>query len=396
MKQITLEDVEKFLGADEYAAEEGKELAYEAELDVRSTVGRIYDLRTGVGVNLERDRVLKLWHVFHTSMRDMDLANALRTIGQAQQASLQLGYAIATGLDCNATDSVDVSGGTDDANQKSNLNKNLLTGIVKLMSKAGTLRDGAKAQWTFSEIVYGISVATPDAGEDLLGEAMKYLTDQRVVYRKQLGKCISSVYVLTDDYKKMMESLGLEVGEPAVTKIDERQEMIKDLREILQSNRDIGGKLLPWSMNSLVFALRDKYKWIHSDDIEAAVLEIEECRQLGDKMYLWTMDTAIPVDAVFAPVVSEKPVGVVKAADAIFAVMKNDLECGVARIWKEYDISGLVGRGSEFGGKLKDEYLKPDVMMAALNLLVVEKKLEVILPSDERPWLKKPGWRVVR
>ena len=396
MKQITLEDVEKFLGADEHAANEGAELADEAEWDINYTVGRICDLRKDVGVSLERDRVLKLWYAFHTSMRDMDLANALRTMGQAQQASLQLGYAIATGADCNTVDSVDVSGGTNNANQNSNLNKNLLTGIVKLMSKAGTLRDGAKAQWTFSEIVYGISVATPDASEDLLGEAMKYLTDQKVVHKSQLGKCISSVYVLTDDYKQLMGSLGLDIDEPVVSKIDEHQEMVKDLCEILQSNRDTGGKLLPWSVNSLVFALGDKYKWVCSGDIGAAVLEIEECRQLGDKMYLWTKETAIPVDAVFASVVSEKPVGVVKAADAIFAVMKNDLECGVARIWKEYDISGLVGRGSEFGGKLKDEYLKPDVMMAALNLLVVEKKLEVILPSDERPWLKKPGWRVVR
>lgn len=417
MKQITLEDVEKFIGADDYAVEEGEEQVVEARLEIRNIVEDICDRKMSVGVNSERDRVLRLWYAFHTSMKDMDLANALRTMGQAQQASLQLGYAIATGVDPRSVDLADVSVNTDVAESDHSLNRKLLIGIVKLMSKAGTRIDGAKAHWALSEITYGISVAMPDVGEEALGEAMKYLVDQMVVHKSQPGKCISSVYVLTDNYKQLMESLGLDIGEPVAEKIDEHQWMVKDLREILQSNRDIGGKLLPWSMNSLVFALRDKYKWICSDDIEAAVLEIEECRQVGDKSYLWTKETVVPVDAVFVPVhgltrekfvqkianpekyneskSSKMSIGVVEAADAIYETLISDV-VNKSRIWKEYEIAGLAGRYTGPGTKLKKEHVRPAIMLAAIDFLVAEKKLEVVLPGVERPWLKQQGWRVVR
>jgi hypothetical protein len=99
--------------------------------------------------------------------------------------------------------------------------------------------------------------------------------------------------------------------------------------------------------------------------------------------------TAQVVESVEPEPVKKQPVGVVEAADAIYGVLKAEAASGQRRIWKEYDIVGILGRGLEL-------VLTPNGMEAALAFLVTEGKLEVVPPSPDRPWIKQPGWRIAR
>ena len=416
MKKISLEDVEKFIGADGHSAEEGSQLATEvfddamSRMDIlRAELGALFDeyaeYQHGVGTGHERDRVLRLWHEFYTSLDSMTLPDATIPVTKIEDASLYLGHAIATGLDMIVDpdesevpiDAVFVQESKEQedtfAKEHDSIDKEFLAKLIKLMVKAGTKSDGSKAAWTIEEIAYGLMAVAPGTPAEKTESSLKYLVKQEVVTVFASGKAGLVFYSVCDKYQSYLDGL---VGETKkVSQVDERQEVLKDLREALQSNRDINGNVLPRSLNYLVYDLRDKYKWIDAGYICSALTEIDHCREIGSGKYLWTKSDVVllkPEKESTDP----RAAGLIEAADAIYNVLKSVVSVGNDRIWKEYDISGLAGRGSEFGGKLKDEYLKPDVMHAALSILVAEKKLEVVLPSAERPWMKQQGWRVVR
>jgi len=314
VKQITLEDVEKFLGADEHAAEEGEELVAEAELRVRDIVGELCDLRMGVGVNLERNRVLKLWYEFYTNLGNMVLPDATIPVTKTRDASLRLGHAIATGRDMivdpeesevsaegvftrEQEDQEDVF-----AKEHDSIDRELLARLIRLMAKAGTRCNGAKAAWTIEEIQHGFKMASPETTLWQIESALKYLKKQEVVTSFESGKAGLILYLVCDKYDEYLKCL---TGAPDNQQIDEHEALLEDLRQILQSNRDIKGHLLPWTTHGLVFALRDKYAWADASTVRDAAMQIEGCREVGDGNYLWTKETAIPVDAEFVQVIEE-------------------------------------------------------------------------------------------
>jgi len=86
MSQITLEEVEHLITVAKGTAEREEGFSKDA----------VYTIR-GVGQHRERVRILELWLAFHESLRDLELADALRLGAQVQFVSLAFARAIAMG-----------------------------------------------------------------------------------------------------------------------------------------------------------------------------------------------------------------------------------------------------------------------------------------------------------
>jgi hypothetical protein len=93
MSQITLDSVEHLMESVEHLISVARATAEHEE----GLSGEAVDTIRGVGQHRERVRILELWLAFHESLRDLELANALRLGAQVQFASLALARAIAMG-----------------------------------------------------------------------------------------------------------------------------------------------------------------------------------------------------------------------------------------------------------------------------------------------------------
>lgn len=304
----------------------------------------------------------------------------------------------------------------------------LLANVVKLMAKMGTRRNGLRAGWTVEEIEYGLRVIMPDVELGAIEAVLVKLKQIGVVEDFNSGKAGMRIYALRDDY---IERLGWETPEESKPKDPgaERLEALQaDLRSTLQSNRDASGNLLPWKLSSLFYALQDHHPWITRPVVAATASAEPHCRETAPQVYEWTEvkpespqaprrtmaprwarectpeeREAISNDPGFlagSPPMAEAQIdevtsaGLVGMADAIYKVLAHEASGGQRRIWKTYDIIGLLGRGAEFGVQVDDACLTQEGLESALTFLVTEDKLEVVPPSPERPWIKQPGWRV--
>jgi hypothetical protein len=313
--ELTLEGVERQMHVGEAAAKRSADAADEANVKIHEHLAQCHedvslamidaaDHTKDYGIRSERNRVLRLWYNFHINLEDSDgNEKKLPMSGwRNKQWSIRLGHAIAGGdeslwvgeegmcdPECPVDAVFDGVSSEDDSGkmESSSVSVEFQTKLVKLMSKAGTQRNGIKAAWTLSEISYGFKAAMPQVGDDDLFLALKNLVVRKIVLERAMGKSVEMVYVLADNYESEMVSINPNFGQDKVEPVDEREELRNDLCDILQSNQDVDGTLLPWAIRPLLFALRYKFSWLHADDIAAAMLTIKECREVGDGKYLW-------------------------------------------------------------------------------------------------------------
>jgi hypothetical protein len=248
------------------------------------------------GVLSERNRLLRLWYEFHINLEDSNEQTIPTSGWRNKQASIRLGHAIADGSDSLWADEegewepecpIDAEFAGEPPGEEDSKKTEFLVKLIKLMAKAGTQRDGMKAAWAFPEISYGLKAAMPQVGDDELFLALKDLVIRKIVVERAMGRSVESAYVLVDDYKSGLALIDPDADRAEHEKTDEGEKLLQELREILQSNQDGDGKLLPWSIHGLVFAIRYKFGWVHADDVRAAMLTIKECREVGNGQYLW-------------------------------------------------------------------------------------------------------------
>lgn len=431
--KLKFEKIERFVGAGDLAAEESLELA----TVVRSSISsRMDHARVSIEEDLEeysrhlaesgkfaeQDRILKLWVEFHKSL----LAIGAGT--EEIESSLKFGFAI-TGQPLPKAESEDPSEKKtvvlelspeeefhkkinqgeeasvpasmieweDDEGEKNEADlpsKELIAKIIKLMAKAGTRKHGIKAAWSDGEIMHGLEKAASGFDDDSIYDAIRYLVRQGVIVEAPLGNTSAKNFWLVDTYEQYLEGLGEVISKDVISIID-------TIKNLLVSNKDAANLIVPWSLNQLFFAVRDTHPTASKEDIINSIEQIKECREESPGVYRWVSgsngkpETPLPVSLVLPTQTREDIVSA--AAEAIYGVLKSEIVSGRGtRIWKDYDITGLHGRGSEFGRSLKDEYLDPEIVKKALALLVDQKKLEIVHASPERSWLKQDGWRVIQ
>jgi hypothetical protein len=365
-------------------------------------LNRYGDCRLEVGVQSERVRVFKLWKEIHSAIIDYSKAYTGSEMADAIiKRVLILGEEILDIPDMIPQvaehDPVEPRPQDGDLRVAAPTEDVLMSKVVKLMAKAGTRRHGLKAGWTIEEIQYGLMVAMPGVPDDAVESALARLKSEGVVEAFNNNNPGVHIYCLVDDYADRMGVDSEQAQEEP--EVDFDGELLQGLQGVLQSNTGANGKLVPWKLGSLFYALRDQHPWITKADVAAAASAAQWCEEVTPGVYRWAeveSMTAQVVESVEPEPVKKQPVGVVEAADAIYGVLKAEAASGQRRIWKEYDILGFLGRGVELGGNLRAEHLSQGLLNAAINFLVVEGRLEVVPPSPERPWIKQPGWRVAR
>jgi len=426
-QEKSFDKVERCVGTDELVAEESGEYAEAVRSSILSRITfaqnsieeelmdharRMHD----VGKYQERDRVVRLWVEFHRKLEALDLVSSLQLGHSVLKESIEFGYllteqqspapkAVPNIFVDKATMVAEASpedGVSEYDIEHQTIDKVLLSKIIKLMAKAGTRKQGVKAAWSSGEILYGLEKIVPGLNGESLAVAIRYLIRQEVIIESSLGNTAEKVYSLVEKYETYLEHLGERIT-------DETRSVDSLIRYLLASNKDAKGTPTPWSLNSLFFAARDSYPEISREDIKRAIEQIQECHETQSGVYQWISGSngkpsKLPeskgIDSVevcrFPDDATEESFIVATAAEAIYAVLKSEVVAGRgSRIWKDYDIAGLAGRGSEFGKSLKEEHLRPEIVKRALELLVEEKKLELVPVSQERPWLKQAGWKVV-
>jgi len=314
--ELTLEGAAKKMQAGGVAAESSAEAADEAAVKIHEHLAKCHedvslalidlgDHALEQGVLSERNRLLRLWYEFHINLDDSNEKTIPTPGWRNKQASIRLGHAIADGSDSLWADEegewepecpIDADFAEDEKPSKkgdfreaepNSTNKEFLVKLIRLMAKAGTQRDGMKAAWAFPEISYGLKAAMPQVGDDELFLALKDLVIRKIVVERAMGRSVESAYVLVDDYKSGLASIDPDADRAEHEKTDEDEKLLQELREILQSNQDGDGKLLPWSIHGLVFAIRYKFGWVHADHVRVAMRIIKECREVGNGQYLW-------------------------------------------------------------------------------------------------------------
>lgn len=427
--KLKFEKVERFIGAGDLAAEEGLELA----TVVRSSIlSRMDHARASIEEDLEeyskhiaesgkfaeQDRILRLWVDFHKSLL------AIGAGAEEIESSLKFGFAI-TGQPLPKVESEDASKketvvldlspeeefhkkleqgeeapipesmieweDEEDSKGAEPPSQELIAKIIKLMAKAGTRKHGIKAAWADGEIMYGLEKAASGFDDNSIYDAVRYLVKQGIIIEAQLGNINSKNFWLVDTYEDYLAKFDDVVVEEEISIVD-------TIKKLLVSNKDAKNLVVPWSLNELFFAARDVHPGVSREDIVRSIEQIEECHEESPEVYRWVIgsngkrSTPLPVLSVSSS--QENVISV--AAEAIYGVLRSEMVAGRGtRIWKDYDIIGLHGRGSEFGRSLKDEYLNPEVVKKALALLVEQKKVELVRASPERPWLKQDGWKVI-
>lgn len=411
--------------------------------------------RFEAGVEDERMRVFRLWKEFHDwlsecSVSEKVIERRLLILGEeildkpmASQSEVvdppidAIWKSNDTGEDESACDSLGVY-----EKKEPVVEDKLMSNIVKLMAKAGTRRNGLKAGWTIEEILYGLKMVMPSVQTESIDSAIVCLKENGVVEDFNGGRSGIRIYCLGDDYAAGPEEVQHEDVPSEKPSIRRQQELRRDLGYVLRSNTDTNGKLMPWKTNSLFYALRDNHPWVTKGDIIAAASSAEWCEEVAPGVYQFVeVPSSIPqvvmspkspsTDSVHggnskaprwyregtpeqreaiandpgiliagsppeAQIDDVTPAGIVEAADAIYEILRREAAGGQRRIWKEYDIIGLLGRGAELGVKLKDEYLSRETLAAAMDFLVVDGKLEAVPMSPERPWIKQPGWMLAK
>jgi hypothetical protein len=303
----------------------------------------------------------------------------------------------------------------------------LLLNVVKLMAKAGTRQNGRRAGWTVDEIQYGLNVIMPEVETAAIEAVLARLKRDGVAEDFNGGLRGIRVYALKDDYIDRLGWLPEETKkqEPGEEKLEALR---ADLRSTLQSNCDAAGKLTSWKLSALFYALQDKHPWVTRPVVAATASAEPGCSEVAPQVYEWTEVKREPSEAprpTHAPrwavectpeqrraienepgilagsppvpeahIDEETPAGIVEMADAIYTLLRNEASGGQRRIWRDFDLHGLLWRSAELGVKIRDEHMTNPMIEDALAFLVAEGKLEAVPPSPERPWIRQPGWRV--
>jgi hypothetical protein len=430
------------------AEQAGKELA-----DIQ---GRWLTAVSDAEVAVERLRAVRCWALFHSAFVDdlhrlagaeNELARIFEEksrnlgrmiLGTTMKVAEAAGVLVPRGATETAVGStfasfLDEEGIVEEVEEKAEearLEGVLFMNVVKLMAKAGTRRNGLRAGWSTEEIDYGLQVIMPGVKVGAIEAVLSRLKQAGVIEDFSARNPLIRIYCLKDDYLKR---LGWEeepkAQEPGAEKVEALR---RDLRSTLQSNRDASGQIMPWKLSALFYALQDGHPWGTRPVVVATASAEPCCSEVAPQVYQWTelrsgpfvepnekgIETRYtdaprevvevvpglcelePAPRVKNPPHSEAkmdeltPAAIVEVADAIYGILKREAEGGQRRIWKDYDIIGLLGRGAELGVRLGDEHLSQDALDTALTFLVTEGKLEVVPPSPERPWIKRPGWRV--
>ena len=463
-EEWTPESVFKMVETTEAVTEAVQGVAGQAEKELADIQSRWRTAISDAEVAVERLQAMRYWALFHSAfVNDLHrLAGAESELTRIfEEKSRNLGYMIfGTTMKVAKASGVLVPRGTTEAagvgstlasfldeegiaaeveqqaEEKSHLDETLTTNVVKLMAKAGTRRNGLKAGWTADEIDYGLRVVMPGVQIGAIETVLASLKKAGVVDDFNSGKPGIRIYAVKDDYAERLGWQPEEVKKPDA-EAERLEALRRDLRSTLQSNHDASGKLLPWKLSSLFYALQDGHPWVTRPVVAATASAEPGCSEVAPQVYEWTERRAEPAKdrhpkapgwyekatpeeraalmdepAILAGTPPEETIptltlretqvvrdvaradSLVEMADAIYTLLKNEASSGQRRIWRDFDLHGLLWRGAELGVKVKEEHMNNPMIEDALAFLVAEDKLEVVPPSPERPWIRQPGWRV--
>jgi hypothetical protein len=250
--------------------------------------------------------------------------------------------------------------------------------IVKLMVKAGTKKDGMSAVWSAEEIEHGLKEVHPEIDIELVEQQLEALMSVEVVVKSRLGNTSDHVYCVADNG---LEEMDIEVGGPEEKEPGKKEALAKTIGELLLTNKDEEGKLLPWTLNQLLFAARDSHRMISmtDEDIREAADECPVCVEINNCQY----PTFIHRDATF----EQQPL--TPLMKELHGLMLRDL--GGKRMWRDYDIYSILNRI----GSLPDDHNEAVKYMNGILQRLIDAGLVRYIPYATDHRFKEDRWKAL-